>query len=211
MVLHKLKDFLSFIKLEAFSTNLIKHEVGNNNYKVYDDFTNKYEAAQILDKVSIDLLAIIKYIDKKYNINNIHNQYNMTKNDKKYILDSIIRVKKNFIANNLQENLPSIFDKDTSYTINKGEIFALCLRFVDNKDEFHDFNTIMFVAIHELSHLFSKTYGHNTEFWTNFRFLLKQAVEIGLYKPINYKLHKKPYCSIMITYNPLYDNNLKDY
>ena len=32
-----------------------------------------------------------------------------------------------------------------------------------------------FVGIHELGHVMSKTIGHNDEFWSNFKFLLKEA------------------------------------
>ena len=41
----------------------------------------------------------------------------------------------------------------------------------------------MFVIIHELSHIMSKSIGHNSEFYDNFKFLLKEAVEcVQLFK-----------------------------
>jgi predicted metal-dependent hydrolase len=210
-MVNNLAGFFNLFKLDTFTNKLTDHKIGKNKYKVYEEFNNKKDAADILNKVSINLLALIKYMDIKYNDNTINNYYKMRTKDKLYILDALVRTKRNYRPNNVQENLPTIFDKDTSYTINKGEVFALCLRFVHNKDNFHDFNTIMFVALHELAHLFSKTYGHNTEFWTNFRFILKEAVEAGFYTPVDYKRYKKPYCSIVINYNPLFDNNLRDY
>ena len=39
----------------------------------------------------------------------------------------------------------------------------------------------MFVAIHELAHIMSKTYGHNDEFRENFIFLLDNASKCGIY------------------------------
>ena len=36
----------------------------------------------------------------------------------------------------------------------------------------------------------TKSIGHKEEFWRNFKFLLQNAVELGLCKPIDYK--KKP-------------------
>jgi len=212
MILNKLSEYFNSVTLsEKFTNKLTKHKIGSNDYKVYDNFTNKKNAAILLDNINLNLLKLLKYLDDKYNINNINYNYKSTKEDKVYILYAILRLKKNYRPFNIQENLPSIFDKDTSYTINKGDIFALCLRFVNNTDEFHDFNTIMFVALHEFAHLFSKTYGHNKEFWTNFRFILKNAVEMGIYKSVNYKYNNKPYCGIQITYSPLYDNKLRDY
>jgi hypothetical protein len=147
----------------------------------------------------------------KFNVNNINEHTKMSKQKKLYLLGAIRRVKSNYRPLNVRENVPSVFNKDTSYTINKGDVFSLCLRFVSDKDNFHDFNTIMFVALHELSHLFSETYGHNKEFWTNFKFILQQAIGINVYTPLNYKYNKTPYCGIMITYNPFYDTQLENF
>ena len=51
----------------------------------------------------------------------------------------------------------------------------------------------------------SKTIGHNTEFWNNFKFLLDHAVKIGIYKPVDYKKKNVSYCSMELTDNPYYD------
>ena len=45
----------------------------------------------------------------------------------------------------------------------------------------------MFVALHELSHVASKSIGHTDEFWDNFKFILIESEKIGIYKPIDYK------------------------
>ena len=68
-----------------------------------------------------------------------------------------------------------------------------------------DENTLTFVAIHELAHVMSKSIGHKTEFWENFKFLLKDAVKMGLYKAVDYKKKPKEYCGMTITDNPYYD------
>ena len=68
-----------------------------------------------------------------------------------------------------------------------------------------DLNTLTFVAIHELSHIASKSIGHNEEFWNNFKFLLEEAEIIGVYKPEDYKEDPKNYCGMKITDNPYYD------
>ena len=41
--------------------------------------------------------------------------------------------------------------------------------------------------------------------WENFKFILGNAVEIGIYKPIDYKKKPKGYCGMTITDNPYYD------
>ena len=61
----------------------------------------------------------------------------------------------------------------------------------------------MFVAIHELAHLMSKSIGHTTEFWDNMRFLLEKGIEIGIYNHIDYSKKPEDYCGIKITDTPL--------
>jgi len=68
-----------------------------------------------------------------------------------------------------------------------------------------DENTLTFVAIHELAHVMTESVGHKTEFWQNFKFLLKNAVNIKLYTPIDYKKKNQKYCGMTITDNPYYD------
>ena len=71
--------------------------------------------------------------------------------------------------------------------------------------ELIDLNTLTFVAIHELSHVMTLSVGHTKEFWENFKFLLKNAVKIGIYRAEDYKKQPKKYCGMTITDNPYYD------
>jgi len=68
-----------------------------------------------------------------------------------------------------------------------------------------DSNTLMFVAIHELSHIATQSIGHTKEFWENFKFLLKESEKINIYNPIDYKKKPEEYCGISIKDNPYYD------
>jgi len=96
--------------------------------------------------------------------------------------------------------------KYTSYTINKGEKMILCVRSRDDKEELIDNNTLTFVTLHELSHIMSKSIGHeDQEFWNNFKFLLDEAVKSNIYKKVDYSKNPKPYCGIKITDSPLYN------
>lgn len=70
---------------------------------------------------------------------------------------------------------------DSAYTENK-EVITLCLRDPDTKD-YYDMNTIMYVALHELAHVISKTQGHNNEFKKNFSLLLREASRKKIYDP----------------------------
>ena len=61
------------------------------------------------------------------------------------------------------------------------------------------------MALHELAHIMTLSIGHTEEFWTNFKFLIKEADIINIYKPIDYKETPVTYCGMDITDNPLYD------
>lgn len=101
-------------------------------------------------------------------------------------------------------------DKDTamtSYTENKGDRIVFCIRQRNPTEQLVDLNTMMFVAIHEMGHIMSQSYGHNDEFWTNFADLLEVAVELDLYKNEDYSTTPKEYCGMDITTNPLIKRN----
>jgi hypothetical protein len=75
----------------------------------------------------------------------------------------------------------------------------------ENEGKLIDINTLTFVAIHELAHIMTKSEGHKQIFWQNFKFLLEEAKEAKIYKPVDYKNNPQPYCGMNITDNPLYD------
>lgn len=93
----------------------------------------------------------------------------------------------------------------TSYSVNKGEKIVFCLRSKDKNQDIHDFNTITFVALHELAHIMTKSIGHTTEFWDNFRFILKHAIQHGYYEKQDFRSRPERYCGTMITDSPLRD------
>jgi hypothetical protein len=111
--------------------------------------------------------------------------------------------------NVLGEHLPNIVDNDVAYTVNKGDAVRLCLRDTKNKYVIQDINTLMFVALHELTHISIPAIDHPPEFWKTFKFILTEASSINIYTPINYKVYPITYCNGMtVAYNPYYDSNL---
>ena len=93
----------------------------------------------------------------------------------------------------------------TSYSENKGDVIVVCLRDKTRPPEFPlvEDNTLMFVVLHEMAHLMTESIGHTSEFWTNFRGILQDAIRLGLYRPVNYAKTPTPYCGMMITDSPL--------
>ena len=92
-----------------------------------------------------------------------------------YDLD-IAKSRLNYALSNLVQSTPD--SKYTSYSVNKGEKVVLCLRSRNSKEELVDENILMFVALHEMGHICTKSIGHTEEFWTNFKWLLQKSIEI---------------------------------
>jgi hypothetical protein len=102
------------------------------------------------------------------------------------------------------ETLPT--SEYTAYSENKGEKLAFCLnRTKKGEDHMIDEHTLTFVAIHELSHVGTKSFGHKTEFWENFKFLLGEAKDAGIHEPRDYKKEPQRYCGMNIKDNPAFD------
>ena len=92
----------------------------------------------------------------------------------------------------------------TSYSENKGQKIVICLRDKTTPPfPLIDLNIIMFVLIHEMAHLMTSSIGHTPEFWTNFRKLLHESIQIGIYKQENYAKNPVQYCGMTITDSPL--------
>ena len=117
--------------------------------------------------------------------------------------DNVGRLVTGYNPKKIYETLPT--SKYTAYSQNKGEKLAFCLDTEKNDGDLIDMNTLTFVALHELAHVATKSVGHTDEFWANFKFLLKEASEIGIYDPIDYSKEPKRYCGMSITDNPYYN------
>jgi hypothetical protein len=153
-------------------------------YKVYQ-LEDKQEAADTLAEINRRVVVLMKHLRAGYG-----DDYRTQLLLSRYQIDKIV------------ENIPSLM-KHTSYTQNKGEKIAICLRNPDSK--IHDINTLMFVVLHELGHVATNSYGHNQEFWIAFKWLLERAVEVNIYIPIDYSQRPVNYCSGQnITSNPLF-------
>jgi hypothetical protein len=140
---------------------------------------DRQEAADKLARINNACQQLIDHLVKKYPDN-----------------EDIKRLKKNYNPENVSEG--SAENGYTSYSVNKGEKIILCIRQKDT-DEFVDTNAVLYVTIHELGHLMTSELGHTKMFWDNFKFILQEAVEIGVYKKVDYSKNPVPYCGIKIT------------
>lgn len=96
---------------------------------------------------------------------------------------------------NITEN---ILSQEAAFTLNKGEQISFCLRTVDNQGRVYDINTLMYVAIHELAHIGCKSTGHTPEFIEYFRYLIKEGMNKGVYRYIDYSKNPVNYCGVVI-------------
>ena len=100
----------------------------------------------------------------------------------------------------LLENPPD--GEYTSYTLNKGEEIALCLR-SKKTNKLHDINLIMYVVLHELSHVACPEQDHTELFKKIFVFFLGIAVQLNIYTNTDYILRPHEYCGLTINENLL--------
>ena len=94
----------------------------------------------------------------------------------------ILEVKRRFRKINEKFGNIPIRKGDESYTEDKRSI-TLCIYDYENQ-KYYDINSIMYVALHELSHMITKASGahsHGEEFIENFSKLKKRAESLKLY------------------------------
>ena len=147
---------------------------------------NIQEASDLLAKTAIKMDKLVDYLKEKI------------PDDKR-----VKRLVKNFNSSKIVETLPT--SEFTAYSENKGRKIAFCLnKKKDNDNNLIDENTLMFVAIHEMSHITTESIGHDKTFWDNFKFLLKEASLANIYIPVNFEQNPAKYCGIDVTNNPLF-------
>ena len=174
-----------YYESDAYNLKCIIASKDGNRYCVRD--RQKLElAANLLATVTEKCKKIVKYMKEK------HPDDERTK-----------RLVKGFNPKKINETLPT--SELTAYSENKGEKIAFCLNTTKDGDKLIDINTLTFVALHELSHIMTVSIGHKQEFWQNFKFLLENAKECGVYEPVNYKKNPTQYCGMTINDNPYYD------
>ena len=162
--------------------NIIKRISKNDNIEyIVRDLENSQEAADKLSTINTKLKLLIASLDD---------------NDRK----GIGRLKDKYNPYRLTETEDN--SKYTSYSLNKGEKIALCIRKGDNHLKFEDENTVIFVAVHELSHIMTESVGHEKEFWDNMAFLLEKAHQLNIYHPVDYSENNTNYCGMEITTTP---------
>ena len=175
----------AYFESDYFNLKCIISNVDGRKYCVRER-EKMEQASDLLAKTTQNMTKLVKYLKEKY-----PNRSNVK------------RLVENYNPRTIKETLPT--SEYTAYSENKGEKIAFCLNTTKNNNKLIDLNTLIYVALHEMAHVASESIGHNDEFWNNFKFLLNEAVEINIYKPIDYKTESVSYCGMELTDNPYFD------
>lgn len=156
------------------------------------------QTSPILGTLNMFNVKLLRHLRDKYIDTNTSNKY--AEHATQLMLNT-------YNPDNLIENITNDPD-NTSYVEDKGRVMALCLREM-NTQKIHEIEILKFVNLHELSHLAMerRDNSHLTDFWTCFKWLIKEATEIG-YKPINFQANPIVYCGVPVSYNPYFDDHL---
>lgn len=176
---------LGYIYYDSHYTELVK-ETSDVDGKIYlvRNLPDKKKAANLIATTKQNLIKLSDYLENKF------------PNDPR-----TERIILNFRPDKIMESTPN--SKYTSYSVNKGEKVVLCLRSRNSKEELVKDNVLMFVALHEMGHICTKSIGHTDEFWNNFKWLLQKSIDIKIYKKQNFKKNPQEYCGTTITDSPL--------
>lgn len=171
---------------DDFQLKCIVSTIDGNKYCVRER-EKLQDAADMLANINTKCKQLVDYVNEKHSSNK-----------------NVKRLVNGYNPKRIMETLPT--SEYTAFSENKGEKLAFCLnKQREGESNMIDEHTLMFVAIHELSHIATKSIGHKTEFWDNFKFLLENAKECGLHNPEDYKKKPTEYCGMKIKDNPYYD------
>ena len=186
--------FIILLILLVWQNNIYQNDiyivskVDGKEYLVKGGFEDYQQASDTLSRLNIINKKLIEHMSKKYGGN-------------KYT-DNIYSLVRNYNEKVIAENLP-FGTVNTSYVLNKGDAIRICLRDPITK-KIHDFDTLLFVNLHELSHIFDTGWGHEKDFWNGFKVILENAKEIGVYDPVDFRKYPHRYCGMVINSNPYF-------
>jgi len=213
-----------YVEKQTYDVVYVRSNINGKEYLVRN-LEDKQQAADLMARISqkleklVDIIAksntdemyekyISQDIQKELYINIEAGSQSSEKEDKEIIQKvkklfnrDLKRLVDNFNPDNFSENTPD--SKYTSYSINKGEKIVFCMRDKNENETLVNENIMMFVSIHELAHLMTKSVGHGPEFWTNFKILLKIAIDNNLYQYMDFNRKPEPYCGTKISDTPL--------
>jgi predicted metal-dependent hydrolase len=164
----------------------VKSNVDNIDYLVRNT-SDKQQAANTLARIRQNAIILSDYLFEHINDKKIAKY-------KQYVTRLHEKIRDVIIVESTQD---SIY---TSYSVNKGEQIVFCLRSRKNYNNLHDVNLMMYVVLHEISHVACPIYdNHGPLFREIFGFITEHAIAINIYKKIDFLTKPEEYCGMMIT------------
>ena len=184
-----------------------------DNYKRYCSDTDDrcYPVVTSFDSSTIgDATELLAYLNKFSItiIKHMRDQYLWKDHNDMYKTKMAKFILRHYDPDAIIENNPS-GTVNTSYVEDKGKVLAVCLREkISGMHKLHEKHELEFVVLHELAHMTNHATNHSEEFWKDFKILMIEANRIGLHKPVNYQKYPFNYCSVVVDYNPYYDDSI---
>ena len=191
-----------YLLYKRYYKNRMCNSIDDRCYEVSDKFVNSADASVLLANINIYCIKLLRHLRGKFMKTSNDKYIKMWQNNVAFLLS-------NYNPDNIIENTPT-GSVNTSYVDEKGKVFAICLREkLSGNNNFQNMHDLHFVVLHELTHMATQSYGHEDEFWTNFKFILTEAKEAGIHTPVDYSKYPINYCKLDVNYNPYFDNTLK--
>jgi len=163
----------------------IKSDIDENYYLVRNT-ADKNQASNMLAKIHQDILKLSEFLEKNKNAEK-YKEY------KEYIELLYKKAPSIILIESTQNSI------HTSYSVNKGEQIIFCLRTKQTGNKMHDINLVMYVVLHEISHVACPIYdNHGPLFRKIFAFLTKEAIDLEIYTRIDFQSKPEDYCGMEI-------------
>lgn len=188
--------FVVYTRVAMSEMVYVRSDIDGESYLVRDT-KDKKKAVNLLASIKADILQISDYMNSKLISDN--------KSDiEKYqpYAEYIKQLKRNLKNVTIKESdFNTVY---TSYTVNKGESIVFCIRSKNiasliKSNTIHDKNLVMYVALHEISHVACPEYGHTDLFKKIFKFITETAIDLGMYQKVDFDANPVEYCGMMIT------------
>lgn len=176
--------FVYYYKYYKIATYVKSHV--DNKYYLVRRLDDQQIAADILATIRKNITQVAEEAKRRFDKSDNTTYQN-------YINVLVNRIKNIRIIENINNH------EYTSYSVEKGEELVFCLRSRNNIDHLHDINILMYVVLHEIAHIACPEYGHTPLFKQIFTELTKIAIDINIYKKIDFKTYPEEYCGMQIT------------
>ena len=175
--------YYQYSKTHYYDVILVKSDIDNNKYLVRD-LPDKQLASNMLAKIKSNITTLTNHL--------VTNKAKFP-DYSKYIDQLNERIQSSEI---LESSDNGIY---TSYSVNKGEQLVFCVRSRKDNGKLHDLNMLMYVVLHEISHVACPEIGHTQLFKDIFAFFTTEAINIKIYKHIDFRTNSMEYCGLTIS------------